>query len=60
MWIPSDQIWPGLVEKTTFLFILIQIFIIIFKIGSFWANTSMPMVNPIFHTFLIGLGQYDL
>ena len=26
--------------------------------GSFWANTSMPTVNPIFHTLLIGLDRY--
>ena len=40
--------------------ILTQIFIIAFKIGSFLANTSMATVNPIFHTFLIGLGRYGL
>ena len=56
--IPSDQIWPGLVKKT-FLCILIQIFIIVLKIGS-WANISMPTVNPIFHTLLTGLGRYGL
>ena len=41
-------------------YILIQIFIIAFKIGFFWANTSMPTVNPIFHTLLIGLGRYGI
>ena len=47
-------------KKTIFLCILIQIFIIAFKIGFFCANTSMPTVNQIFHTLLIGLGRYGL
>ena len=43
-----------------FFCILIQIFIIAFKIGSFWANTGMRTVNPIFQTLLIGLSRYGL
>ena len=46
--------------KKTFLCILIHIFIITFITGSFWDNTSMLTVIPIFHTLLIGLGRYGL
>ena len=59
-YIPSDQIWPVLVKKSNIFMYFIQIFIITFRIDSFWDNTSMSTFNPIFHTFLIGLGRYGL
>ena len=55
-------IWSNLTRtgcKKKIVCILIQIFIIAFKIGSFWANTSMPTVNAIFYTLLIGLCRYS-